>query len=172
MPRLIRVFTGCIDHFVGFIMLWLKWFCCVTGNVSCIFFVKWVSWNPDQKIWLPVLTIMLFTFYGCMLFRILCYDEKAVENCLLNVVSCINEPDMTKPTKWVCAQRRLRSAWASPPLWSESSRCAQWVAKDSSFHHVGSEDSDQTGQMPRLIWVFAGRTLNLLVLSYRGSNLL
>ena len=21
--------------------------------------------------------------------------------------------DMTKPTKWVCAQRRLRSAWAS-----------------------------------------------------------
>ena len=22
--------------------------------------------------------------------------------------------DMTKPTKWLCAQRRLRSAWASP----------------------------------------------------------
>ena len=33
-----------------------------------------------------------------------------------------------------------------------------------------SEDSDQTGQMPRL-WVFAGRTLILLVLSCRGSYL-
>ena len=29
--------------------------------------------------------------------------------------------------------------------------------------------TDQTGQMPRLICVFAGRILTLLVLSYRGS---
>ena len=64
--------------------------------------------------------------------------------------------DMTKPTKWVCAQRRFRSAWAS--------------AKDPSFLHADSEDSDQTGRMPRLIWVFAGRTATLLVLSCRGSN--
>ena len=42
------------------------------------------------------------------------------------------------------------------PVWSESSLCAQWVAKDPSFLHVDSENSDQTGQMPRLIWVFAG----------------
>ena len=50
-------------------------------------------------------------------------------------------------------------------VWSESSLCAQWVAKDTSFLHVDSEDSDQTGRMPRLIWVFAGRTAILLVLS-------
>ena len=71
--------------------------------------------------------------------------------------------DMTKPTKWVCAQRRLRS------VWSESSLCAQWVAKDPSFLHADSDDSDQTGWMPRLIWVFAGRTIILLVLSWGGS---
>ena len=47
--------------------------------------------------------------------------------------------------------------------------CAQWVAKDPSFLHADSEDSDQTGRMPRLIWVFAGRTLTLLVLSCCGS---
>ena len=35
--------------------------------------------------------------------------------------------------------------------------------------HADSEDSDQTGWMPRLIWVFIGRTLILLVLSCRGS---
>ena len=33
---------------------------------------------------------------------------------------------------------------------SESSLCAQWVAKDPSFH-ADCEDSDQTGPMPRLI---------------------
>ena len=50
-------------------------------------------------------------------------------------------------------------------VWSESSLCAQWVAKDTSFlhadrslatHWVHSEDSDQIGRMPRLIRVFAG----------------
>ena len=55
------------------------------------------------------------------------------------------------------------------PVWSESSLCAQSVAKDLSFLHADSEDSDQTGRMPRLIWVFAGRTAIWLVLSCRGS---
>ena len=55
------------------------------------------------------------------------------------------------------------------PVWSESSLCTQWVAKDPRFLHADSEDSDQTGRMPRLIWVFAGRTLILLVLSCRDS---
>ena len=58
--------------------------------------------------------------------------------------------DMTKPTKGVCAQRRLRSAWASAQS-DQSSLCAQWVAKDPSFLHADSEDSDRTGRMPRLI---------------------
>ena len=74
----------------------------------------------------------------------------------------------------MCAQRRLRSAKTQislgiRPVWSESSLCAQWVAKDPRFLHADSKDSDQTGRMPRLIWVFAGRTLILLVLSCRGS---
>ena len=30
MPRLIRIFTGCTGHFVGFVMLWLIW-----SNVNC-----------------------------------------------------------------------------------------------------------------------------------------
>ena len=57
------------------------------------------------------------------------------------------------------------------PFLSESSLCAQWVAKDPSFRYADSEDSDQTGRMPRLIWVFAGRTVTLLVLSWGGSYL-
>ena len=67
--------------------------------------------------------------------------------------------DMTKPTKWLCAKRRLGSAWASAQSdQRRSSLGAQWVAKDPNFLHADSEDSDQTGPMPRLIWLFAGRT--------------
>ena len=43
--------------------------------------------------------------------------------------------------------------WEGSHVWSPKSNhfmCAQWVAKDLSFLHVDSEDSDQTGQMPRL----------------------
>ena len=58
---------------------------------------------------------------------------------------------------------------ARPAKTQESLLCAQWVAKDPSFLHADSADSDQTGRMPRLIWVFAERTSILLVLSRDGS---
>ena len=33
---------------------------------------------------------------------------------------------------------------------------------DPSFLHADSEDSDQTGRIPRLIWVFAGCTCHFV----------
>ena len=75
---------------------------------------------------------------------------------------------VTKPTMWLCTQQRLRSAWASAQS-DQSSLCAKWVAKGPSFLHADSKDSDQTGQMPRLIWVFARRIFTLLVLLRGGS---
>ena len=51
----------------------------------------------------------------------------------------------------------------------QSSLHVQWVAKGPRFLHVDSKDSGQTGRIPRLIWVFAGCTVTLLVLSCRGS---
>ena len=62
----------------------------------------------------------------------------------------------------MCAQQRLRSALGIHPVWSESSLCTQWVAKDPSFLHADSKDSDQTGQMLRLIWVFTGCTCHFV----------
>ena len=56
-----------------------------------------------------------------------------------------------------CTQRRLRSARASAQS-EQFSLCVQWVAQDPSFLQADSEDSDETGWMPRLIWVFAGCT--------------
>ena len=62
--------------------------------------------------------------------------------------------NMTKPAKWLCTQQRLRSAWASTQ--------SEWVAQVLSFLHADSEDSDHTGRMPRLIWVFTGRTCHFV----------
>ena len=54
---------------------------------------------------------------------------------------------ITKATKW-----HMRPAKTQISLgYDQSSLCAQWVAKNPSFLHADSEDSDQTAQMPKLI---------------------
>ena len=58
---------------------------------------------------------------------------------------------MSKPTKWLCAWQRLRS------VWSECSLSALRKLGSLTSYWAHSKDSDQTGWMPRLIWVFAGR---------------
>ena len=55
------------------------------------------------------------------------------------------------------------------PVWSESSLSAWRKLGSLATHWAHSKDSDQTGRLPRLIWVFAGRTVILLVLSWGGS---
>ena len=79
--------------------------------------------------------------------------------------------DMTKPTKWLCAQQRQISLASAQ---SDQSSLSTWRNIGSiATHWAHSEDSDQTGRMPRLGgcpgWVFAGRTLILLLLSCCGS---
>ena len=72
--------------------------------------------------------------------------------------------DMTKSTKWVCAQRRLRSGWASTQS-DKSLRCAfSGEVRTQGFFMRTAET------LLRLIWVFAGRTLSLLVLSCRNPD--
>ena len=90
----------------------------------------------------------------------------------------IYEPPHDKTNKMIVRPAKtqislgIRPVWSeSSPGWFESSLCAQWVAKELSFLHADSEHSDQTGRMSRLIWVFAGRTVILLVLSWGGSYL-
>ena len=55
------------------------------------------------------------------------------------------------------------------PVWSDSSLSAWRKLVSSATHWAHSEDSDQTGRMPRLIRVFSRRRVILLVLSCRGS---
>ena len=86
-----------------------------------------------------------------------------------NLRQKIFEPRHDKTNKMSVCPAKTQISLGICPVWSESSLCTQWVAKDPRFLHADSEDSDQTGQMPRLIWVFAGCTHILLVLSCRCS---
>ena len=75
-----------------------------------------------------------------------------------NHLSCL----LTKPTKWHVRPAKTQISMGIRPVWSKSSLCAQWVGKDPSFLHADSEDSDQTGRLSRLIWVFAGPTCHFV----------
>ena len=78
----------------------------------------------------------------------------------------------------MCAQRKLRSAWA--PAQSDQSLCCpheETLDPQLPTHRAHCEDSDQTGRMPRLIWVSAGRTCHFVGfvirrLKYTTRNLL
>ena len=62
-----------------------------------------------------------------------------------------------------CAPAKTQNSLGIRPVWSESSLSAWRKHGPLATHEAHSEDSDQTGRMSRLIWVFSGRTFTLLV---------
>ena len=89
-------------------------------------------------------------------------------------IDCVNKwaASWQNQQKDLCDQRppKTQISLGVRPVWSESSLGAHRVAEDSVFLHADSEDSDQTGRMPRLIWVFAGRRDHFIILSWGSSN--
>ena len=83
-----------------------------------------------------------------------------------------NEPRHEKTNKLSVCPAKTQMSLGIRPVWSESSLSAWGNLWSLAVHWTHSDDSDQTGRMPRLIWVFAGCTLILLVLSCRGSLLI
>ena len=81
-----------------------------------------------------------------------------------------NEPPHDKTNNVVVRPAKTQISLGIHPVWSESSLSAWRKLGPLATHWAHSEDSDQTLRMPRLIWVFAGRTATLLVLSRGGSN--
>ena len=104
-----------------------------------------------------------------------CYGNKSAAGCLicLGWFSILHLKDLsrlvTKPTKWHVHPAKTQISKGIRPVWSESSLCAWRKLRSLATQWAHSEDSDQTGWMPRLIWVFTGRTVILLVLSRGGS---
>ena len=76
-----------------------------------------------------------------------------------------------KKKKWHVRPAKTQISLGIRPVWSESSLSARRKLGSLATHWAHCEDSDQTGRMPRLSWVFAGRTVILMVLSLGGSNM-
>ena len=165
MPRLILVFTERI-----IILLVLSWGGSIRFNLKqyawhCLHFQvqhgRKVKQKSHTKLCIPysstVIYIIQFTvpeFQDKLdVFR---QDTVSYELCIL--VRRYLKPDRTWAVTWQNQQNecapsedwRRRSALASAQS-DQSSLCTQWLAKDPSFLHVDSKDSDQTGRMPRLI---------------------
>ena len=152
-------------------------------SIICLF-VNRFPWNLHQsflfeKIFHGRCTIIqcclcplkpLKTFYlsFCLFFSnkdLLCFEQKfpLVRSPFRSILSQIHMSRlMTKPTKWHVRPAKTQISLGIRPVWSESSLCAQWVAKDSSFLHADSEDSGWSESS-------LGAHAILLVLSWGGS---
>ena len=64
----------------------------------------------------------------------------------------------TKPTKWHVRPAKTQISLGIRLVWPEYSLSAERKPRPLATRWAHSEDSDQTGRMPNLIWVFAGRT--------------
>ena len=137
----------------------------------CRFSIYWWIWWVSKVLWLVCVCVLLFFFLSaCQVFLSCVVHKKWMIGS--SICKLLNEPPHDKTNKMSVRPTKTQISLGIRPVWSEFSLCAQWVAEDPSFLHADNEDSDQTGRMPRLIWVFAGRTVILLVLSRGGCNVL
>ena len=93
---------------------------------------------------------------------------------LSSTVNNIRAASWQNQQSGICAQRRLISAWAA----TQSDQFAWRKLGSLATHWAHSEDSDQSGRMPRLIWVlcwahkscqFVGFVMTHLIRCFRGS---
>ena len=94
--------------------------------ITCILFLRWkmtskrwktrwITWQPTC----PPLQSSVLTYHThCKMVDNRSQNYQEYTHCLKRYKS----RDMTKPTKWLCSQRRLRSAWASAQS-DQSLRC-------------------------------------------------
>ena len=125
---------------------------CITNITE---FIEYFAWWSFDSACMTVLECFLHA-----LFRILKCLKRLLENFQIYFFS--NEPLMTKPTKWHVCPVKTQISLGICPVWSESSLCTLCIAKDPTFLLADSEVSDQTGRMPRLIWVFAECTCHFV----------
>ena len=69
---------------------------------------------------------------------------------------------MAKPTKWKVRPAKIQISLGTRPVWSDSSLSTWKNLWSLATYWAHSEDSDQTGRMPRLIWVFVGSTCHFV----------
>ena len=88
-------------------------------------------------------------------------------SCAMNIIELPHD----KTNKMTVRPVKTQISLGICPVWSESSLCSQWVAKDLSFLHADNKDSDQTGSLacPGSSESSLDAQIILLVLSWGGS---
>ena len=110
----------------------------------------------------------LVIYFPTLLFFRMIYKTECISDTQKH---SLNETPHDKTNKITVRSAKAQISLDIRPVWSESSLFAWRKLGSLATHWAPSEDSDQTGRMPRLTRVFAGRTVILLVLSRGGSNL-
>ena len=97
---------------------------------------------------------------------------KSRKNVFVTIITNIHVSIIAILYEWHVRPAKTQIILCIRPVWSESSLSSLRNRRSLATHWAHSEDSDQTRQLPRLIWVFAGRRVLLLVLSWGGSSML
>ena len=84
--------------------------------------------------------------------------ERLIRVYTVGYLSCL----ISKLTKWHVCPVKTQISLGLHPVWPESSQSAWRKLGSLATQWVQSKDSDQTGLMPRLIWVFAGHTCHFV----------
>ena len=119
---------------------------------------------------------LMASVHGCKIVyknvKIYSCENKSIYSIWLLISSITgvkNEPQHDKTNKMSVRPAKTQISLGICPVWSETS-LPTWRNLRSLLPIKCTAKTDQTGQMPRLIRVFAGRTVTLLVLSCRGSK--
>ena len=125
--------------------------------------------SPLQRLWSRLrMPRLIWVFAGRTVILLVLSCRRSGINDL--ILGCFEyEPQHDKTNKMGVRPARTQISLGIRPVWSESLLSAWRKLGSLATHWADGKDSVQTGWMSRLIWVFAGRTLILLVLSCRGS---
>ena len=89
-------------------------------------------------------------------------SSRATAIALSESMDTVSQPAHDKTYKMAWAPSETQISLSIHLIWSESLLSAWRKIGSLATHWAHSEDSDQTGRMPRLIWVFAGRTIHFV----------
>ena len=114
--------------------------------------LKWIYHCRFALVVYPILRLTQ-TIFICFIKQLII----ASKVCLSNVPVRTVEPRHDKTNKVSVRPAKTQISLGIRPVWSESSLSAWRKLGSLATHWAHSEDSDQSGRMARLIWVFAGR---------------
>ena len=177
------------SHFVGFVMRRLNYNCVTIANMIRHASRRWRKWSSVPIFWSRQNFAKLLLFFNSephslyqtfeflylfnkqpqLSFILIFCNYKFVKKHILKKALFIIWAATWQNQQNECAPSKTQISLGIHPVWSESLLSAWRKLGSLVTHWVHSKDSDQTGQMPRLIWIFAGHTLILLVLSCHGS---